>query len=208
MTLPFTSNTASISISRTDILAQVMPMAQHGTCIPALARRGVCHQRMLDLAVSWYIPAGSRHGHAPVTHRMLAANGLSTGEINEAASRNMWNSYTITELPDLLNCLDSHRRYGLMGLEMYVATARTHLYGAGLVASPHSLRHIAGHLGSFFLLPTSIHEFCIVPSLSRTTIYELYQTVCEINVKYTPAGEQLSDNVYIVDEKGRVESYL
>lgn len=200
--------TLSEYATRNSVLSSVLPSAVNECYIPDLKKKGIPYSVINDLAIQYYIPATDDSQLMTVTNNALSTMCISFDEIREAAERNMWNAYDLSELPDVLNYLDSHRRYAVLGLEVYIATTRNRIYGGGLIASPIALHDIAQRLDSFFMLPTSMHEYCIIPQWTHITINELYDTICEINTKYTPLSDRLSDNVYIVDGNGQVDSYF
>ena len=194
---------------RTHLFSHVLPKALHKSFIPALVEEKIPFQRLFDLAITYYYPSmDDASVFLDVTNDLIRALNVSLSDIACAASENMWSHYDLTPLPDVINMLDSHSSFYAMGTELYVATNLTRTNGSGVIASKETLQVFADRLGSFYILPTSIHECILVPCFSGADAASLYRMVCEINAAYTPLEEQLSDNVYIVGSDGKIESYL
>ena len=80
-------------------------------------------------------------------------------------------------------------------LPAYVATNITKTYGASIILYDGLLDAIAQKIGSFFAIPSSIHEFLLVPS-KFGKLEELTEMVRDINATELHAEEVLSDNIY------------
>ena len=89
---------------------------------------------------------------------------------------------------------------------MYVLTNEEKYLGAVCIVYPGVLKRIADTFcGSFFILPSSIHECIIVPELEEDYEKELQDLVCEVNRVYVSEEEVLSDSVYYYErEKERL----
>lgn len=81
---------------------------------------------------------------------------------------------------------------------MYIATNQNKTYGAGILLYDGLLDAIAANIGSFYVLPSSVHELIIVPEKFGNPS-ELKQMVKEINAAEVPAEEILSDKCYCYD---------
>ena len=85
-------------------------------------------------------------------------------------------------------------------LPMYVATNTTKTYGASVILYAGLLDAAAEKLGSFYALPSSVHEFMFIPDTFGNAEY-IKQMVKEINAAEVPEEEVLSDNIYHYDSR-------
>lgn len=145
-----------------------------------------------------------------VTDGMLSEWGIGRTELfriaEESAARN--NPAVLRPLLSVLN--------GMLGGEeepepedddgtpaadqLYLATSRDGVLGAGVILYPGFLAKAAGLLGgSFYLLPSSIHEFLFLPDRGRCDPEELNHMVRTINESEVSPRERLSDRVLYYD---------
>lgn len=83
-------------------------------------------------------------------------------------------------------------------LPMYVATNASKTYGAAVILYDGLLETAAERLGSFYALPSSVHEFMFIPD-TFGNVEDIKQMVQEINAAEVPEEEVLSDNIYHYD---------
>lgn len=82
-------------------------------------------------------------------------------------------------------------------VEMFVLTNHMGINGAGTILYPDILKNFAELCRSnLYLLPSSIHEFIIVPKYEFIRKEELTQMVQEVNESQVAPEEILSDHVY------------
>ena len=80
---------------------------------------------------------------------------------------------------------------------MYVLSNFSRLYGAGVILYDGVLENCAKVLGgSFYILPSSVHEVIIVPDEGQMTKENLEAMVREVNATQVEEQELLSDYVY------------
>ena len=80
---------------------------------------------------------------------------------------------------------------------LYVLTNKARLYGASCILYPNLLDSIADKLTcDFYLIPSSIHEFLILPVLPGTCIQDLNAMIHEVNSTQVEEEEILSDHAY------------
>ena len=81
---------------------------------------------------------------------------------------------------------------------MYILTNHLKQFGASAILYPGLLSKISDSLGEdFYLIPSSIHEFIILPISYSPTSKELNEMVKEINETELPDDEFLSDHIYL-----------
>lgn len=88
---------------------------------------------------------------------------------------------------------------------MFVLTNKTQCYGASAIFDKEIMKEIIEKYGSFYILPSSIHEVLIVPQKTDIDAESLKNIVCEVNKTQVVREERLSDHVYTYSlEKGLV----
>jgi hypothetical protein len=91
--------------------------------------------------------------------------------------------------------------------KMYVLTNVQKQYGASTVLYPKVLKALANRLDiNFFLLPSSIHEFMLVPDDNQKSVEELSEIVRETNNTAVEVDEILSYSIYYYDRSTGVIS--
>lgn len=78
------------------------------------------------------------------------------------------------------------------------ATNASKTYGAAVILYDGLLETSAERLGSFYALPSSVHEFMFIPD-TFGNVEDIKQMVQEINAAEVPEEEVLSDNIYHYD---------
>ena len=81
-------------------------------------------------------------------------------------------------------------------LPIYLITTKDKVYGAASIAYPGVLDDLFHMIGSFFILPSSIHEVLLVPDDGRQDVSALMTMVREVNRTQVIPKERLSNNVY------------
>lgn len=82
---------------------------------------------------------------------------------------------------------------------MYILTNNNKLFGAGLMVYSHILEDIARKIGSFYIIPSSIHEIIMVPDGCSMDEQSMLDMVSEVNSTQLSYDEVLSDNIYHYD---------
>ena len=144
-----------------------------------------------------------------VTDRMLSEWGIGQMELFRIAEENAARKNPASLRP-LLSVLN-----GMIGGEepepeedseepcpnqLYLATNRDGVLGAGVIMYPGFLAEAARQLGSsFYLLPSSIHEFLFLPNKGPYDVEELNHMVQAINESEVSPRERLADRVLYYD---------
>lgn len=89
---------------------------------------------------------------------------------------------------------------------LYVLMTETNGYSAYLISDMDTLSRVADRIGgSYFLLPSSIHELMVCPDTGDFDAMSLKRMVVEINATQVSASEKLSDKVfYFSKESGQL----
>lgn len=83
---------------------------------------------------------------------------------------------------------------------MNVLTNDKRMYGASCILFPEFLQYVKKELNEeFFLLPSSIHEFIVIPRSFQIKVSELKEVVCSVNLSVLQPEEILSFSIYYYD---------
>ncbi len=94
------------------------------------------------------------------------------------------------------------------GMPLYIVTNKSKIFGAASLLLPHVMEKIGEFLGSFYVLPSSIHEVLIIPASSAMETSELIGMVRQINETELLPEEVLSDNIYLYDKDEKTFSVI
>lgn len=82
--------------------------------------------------------------------------------------------------------------------KMYVLSTADKSQGAATIFYPGALKSVSDRIGSFYILPSSIHEVILVPNADMSAD-ELQAMVSDVNATQVAPEEKLSDSVYYYD---------
>ena len=81
-------------------------------------------------------------------------------------------------------------------IDMFVATNRDNMYGAGVMLDDELLQSFARLHGNFYILPSSIHELIFVPDNMNYKADDLLDMVRNVNETEVDDVDVLSDDIY------------
>lgn len=85
-------------------------------------------------------------------------------------------------------------------IPMYVATVSDYQFGAKVLAYPGFFEYAAAIVGgSYYILPSSVHELILIVDDGTSAVEELQNTVREINETEVSESDFLSNEVYHYD---------
>lgn len=165
----------------------------------------VPHLFMLDLAIVFYVTVPSKEMEDCAvlirnSHKELW--GTSVEELYEAAKENTPRLYpyvlrTMEEQLEKMGCGEFEEM-----LPLWILTNLSGVGGASVILYPKMPKKIYEKLGcGYYLLPSSIHEFLIVPDNAGGPQKNLPMIVREVNATQVAAQDVLSDSVYHFDGK-------
>lgn len=163
----------------------------------------VPHLPMLDFAIIFYV---SIPAEAAENCSVLIKNGhmniwkLPISVLYETAKRNTKNIYpwVFRPLSDYLEDYFDVLPYS----PLWVLTNVMGINGATALLYPGMPKRIYEKLEQkYFLLPSSVHEFLVVPDDGEISADSLKKIVREVNETQIEAEEYLSDNIYHFDGK-------
>lgn len=91
------------------------------------------------------------------------------------------------------------------GPQMYVVTNNIKIHGASVLAYPKFFDEMAELMnGSFYVIPSSIHELLVIPEKDATELSDLDAMVMEVNTTQVDPTEQLADNAFHYDATEKI----
>ncbi len=178
----------------------------------------VPHKEIEDMAVvfRFIISEGplSGTGSILVTNQMLDSYGITAAQLHEDALKNApeIRPLVIEGMAEVLAKQMGVEDLEMLGFnippeqeQMFVASVEGNVHGAGVIAYQNFMDQAAERAGgSFYILPSSIHEVLIIPDNGKFDTASLEQMVREVNATTVDITEQLTDSVYHYDAETKV----
>lgn len=178
----------------------------------------VPHKEIEDMAVVYrfIISEGplSGTGSILVTNQMLDNYGITAAQLHEDALKNApeIRPLVIEGMAEVLAKQMGVEDLEMLGFnippeqeQMFVASVEGNVHGAGVIAYQNFMDQAAERAGgSFYILPSSIHEVLIIPDNGKFDTASLEQMVREVNATTVDITEQLTDSVYHYDAETKV----
>ncbi|MDD3416093.1 MAG: DUF5688 family protein [Lachnospiraceae bacterium] len=162
---------------------------------------------LLDLSVIYIIRDDLSEGcrsSAKITKKMLEYCGVSKEQLHSHAIENLnKDGYEFQDIKALLKGLyyeAENEEEMETGMEMFVLTNASKVYGAAGILSKQLLKNFAGNR-DFFILPSSVHEWIFVPAVDKVAKQTFDNMVKEVNSEQVDVEERLSDHCYYYDAK-------
>lgn len=170
------------------------------------------HFAYLDLAIVFYclVPNDAGENASILIHNShlgywdISKDSLLLFAQNNTPKLLPWRFDSLTNLLfPMLSSLSEEEELKLLqapeneNVPMYVLTNNRCYFGACCILYPDVLKNISETLkDNLFLLPSSIHEFIIIPASFADNPDDLREIVCEVNLTEVAADEILSDSIY------------
>lgn len=178
----------------------------------------VPHKEMEDLSVVYRFEVDSNEESRAtilVTNSLVGMMGITPEQLHEDAVKNaaVLNPVVITGMMDVIAEMMGVSREELesMGIfmegtkDMYVASVSDKIQGAGVLAYENFMEQAAETVGgSFYVLPSSLHEVILVKDNEADVLKFLEGMVKDVNATQVAPEDKLSDNVYHYDAKEKV----
>lgn len=163
---------------------------------------------ILDLAICFYYAfdgAGVENGMIPVYRTHLEAWKVTERDLLECAMNNTPRLYPQEVIPmenaleDMIRELPEEiRPEVLRKISMVILTNSRKTYGACSILYPEVLERMAERMGGdFYLIPSSVHEFLLLPREQERGEEELKEMISEVNRTELSPEEVLSDHLYL-----------
>ena len=177
----------------------------------------VPHKDIEDMAVVYRFVLGETaqgSGTILVTNKMLDNYGITPEQLHEDAVKNApeIRPLVIEGMAEVLAKQMGVEDLEMLGLnippeqeQMFVASVEGNVHGAGVLAYQDFMDKAAERVdGSFFILPSSIHEILIIPDNGKFDLQSLENMVKEVNATTVDPADQLTDSVYHYDAQDKV----
>lgn len=168
----------------------------------------------LDFTIAYYVLMKDRTYDymIPITEEILSIWDVNGCDIQKQAIHNSGELYEPEFMT--LRWVMENKRNKLFELTevpedvMYILSNPSRINGSTCVLYPGVLEHIASLVaGSYYLLPSSIHEVIIVPASCSPKKPELDQMIREINETQLEAEDVLTDHAYYYDHTKNILRY-
>lgn len=174
---------------------------------------GVIHDDLEDLTVIYCFMITEaeepKHHIIMISNDILDAIGYTEDQIKRQAVTNAINKQPmqvssigsfISRVYKLSRVYNLDPQGLLEPIPMYVATVSDCQFGAKVLAYPGFFEYAAAIVGgSYYILPSSIHELILIADDGTLTVEELQNTVREINETEVSESDFLSNEVYHYD---------
>ena len=164
----------------------------------------------LDLAVCFRLqkerPGGGIFSFR-LSKKQTASWGLSERELMEQGRKNLrCVDHKITGLTELMEGIFGAGFFEDEETDFAVLTTPERTYGTSGILRKELLADYADRLGkNLFLIPSSVHEFILMPDDGKTDLEKLECLINRVNSEQVAREEQLSDHAYYYDrEKGEI----
>ncbi len=171
----------------------------------------VPHRSIEDLALVYRLDLG-RVGlqdlTALISYDLLKVLGMTEEQLVMKAEQNVPRTHP-AELRTLRESIEKLSGNALPGWPteepvVYVASTKNGCLGAGVIGYPGFLEESARQLGgSFFILPSSVHELLFLKDDGGMDESALSEMVRSVNQSCVSPNEQFSDHVYYYDARMR-----
>ena len=173
------------------------------------------HKKIEDMALVVSIALvdfSDEHGKSVVvvSKPLMEMYGIDEQQLFADAERNslQYEPVVFTPLFDMIKHLvneDNMPSPEDMGIVTYIATNKTGFHGAAVAAYPDFCEQAAEKLGgSFFMLPSSVHEFILIKDDGRQKAKDLNKMIRNVNETVLEPRDFLSDQCYHYDAKTKV----
>lgn len=167
----------------------------------------IVHDELEDLAVIYCFmrteTEGQKHHIIMIPNDTLDAIGYTEDQIKKQAVTNAINKQPmqVSSIGSFVSRVYKLDPQGLLEpIPMYVATVSDYQFGAKVLAYPGFFEYAAAIVGgSYYILPSSIHELILLADDGTLTVEELQNTVREINETEVSESDFLSNEVYHYD---------
>ena len=191
---------------KTKLMIQVIPTEKNAEILADIPHRNV---EDLSLVYRFVLNAGKNgQASALATNGMLENFGISPEQLHADAMENAPKAFppSIKTMQEVMAQMLEIEPEELpaVNIDMYMMTCNGGLNGAGCIFYPGILDEAAEVMaGSFYILPSSVHEVLLIPDKSDTGSEELEAMVRQINEAEVAPEDRLSDTVYHYDARER-----
>lgn len=147
------------------------------------------------------IKNGQDSATTKVTAELLENAGISEDEAWIAAKENTYAETIIVSLLKVM-CLNTNMSYfeEMEDIPIYILTNKSKIKGASAILNRKVLKELADKYctDKIIAMPSSIHEFLVIPYKEQYNIDKLSEMVKEVNLTEVNPIEQLADKAYLI----------
>lgn len=151
-----------------------------------------------DLAVTYHVMFGQEFS-VPVTFSLMESWDVDVKELHDIAVRNMESLLpgSFRGMSAILFGGDENTGLDPEDETMFVLSNKEGVFGAAAVLDRRIMRKVIETIGSsFYLLPSSVHEWIVVPAAPDMDVAQLEAMVRSANASVVSPEERLGDRVY------------
>lgn len=163
------------------------------------------YEEVADLAVLYFVSvklANRDSGIITIPKTLFDSWNIDMQTLHDTAFRNLEKDHLIIcPISDLLSMMG-----GIPDapdpIDMYVVSNRSKNYGAACMLSSKVMEELKEKLGSFYIIPSSIHEFIAIPTVrdqENVDVSEIVEMIRDVNASSVPDEDILSDSLYGYD---------
>lgn len=149
----------------------------------------------IDAYVYLWIKNDDNAGAIKVNSGLLEASDIDYDELVEAAKKNTIKDTKIESIAEAMGFSEDY------GLPVYIVSNNDKVKGAGAILNVDKLKEFADKHGvsKLIALPSSVHEWLIIPCTDDKNIDDFTEMVVEVNEKTVDPTEQLGDKAYFIE---------
>lgn len=186
------------STSKPYVLSHVVPRLIRSDKVSAAKEAGIITEHFMgNLYICWVVimkEEGEEQVSYSLDEKNLNSIGATLNEIKAAALRNIKGTTEIMPVEDAIGPASDEKS---VGATFYVATNEHRHYGAtAILLQPEVLNEQERKLGSFNIIPSSVHEVLIVPDTLHISAPELKDMLIDVNTSIVSDKDILDDHVY------------
>ena len=175
----------------------------------AVQLREIPHKRILDLAMVYYLKVDESilpDARILLRREHLHGLGIEEEELKVLAEENTERSQPLSleSLYTRLSAFRGNREEAEKTdpCEMYVLTNMDGIFGAGTLFYKGTAEYLRSRFPEdLFLLPSSVHEWILLPDRHNMQIRELNDLICQINEAVVEDDEILSSHAYVFERE-------
>ena len=203
---PEPSDFAALDIRSENLFAEAVNTERNAEYLSHVPHTEICD---LSIIFRASIAIGDETGSTVITDDLLKIKACGmTGEgilSSVLGDIKKHRPYKVNRMFDMLNGMGMDMPQNNCDEQLLVVTTEDGCMGAGVIGYPGFLTECAERYGSYYLLPSSIHELLLIPAAKDSIqMDDLYQMVCDINSAVLSTKDFLSNNVYHFDDEDSV----
>lgn len=160
----------------------------------------------LDMAITFHVVVGINQKYMQtikIDHELQKRWNVSVERLLKMAEHNTeqilpFEIYDMERLASKQGYENLSYEEEFRNTNMIVMTNSIGIYGASAILYPGLLEALAQELEcDIYVIPSSVHEMILIPAEDESVYGELSSMIHEINQRFVPADEVLSDQVYV-----------